>query len=149
MERYAESGYDTDPLELKDVNAYLVDARDEAREKGAEILRLVGLGDRIFHRPFELSGGQQQRVAVARAMANDPVIILADEPTGNLDVKTGEEMIGLLRKLQDERGITIISATHDMKMLSVSDRILWIRDGRIDRLEERKDLDIQVGGINQ
>ncbi|MFH1732397.1 MAG: ABC transporter ATP-binding protein [Planctomycetota bacterium] len=121
---------------------------DEAREKGAEILKTVGLGDRIFHRPYELSGGQQQRVAVARAIANDPVIILADEPTGNLDVKTGAEIIDLLCQLKDERGITVISATHDMKMLDVSDRILWIRDGRIHRLEERRDLDINVGGMD-
>ncbi|MBM4164462.1 MAG: ABC transporter ATP-binding protein [Lentisphaerae bacterium] len=122
-------------------------APDEAREKGAEILRAVGLGDRIFHRPYELSGGQQQRVAVARAMANDPVIILADEPTANLDVDTGEEIIELLRELKATRGLTVISATHDMKMLDVSDRILWIRDGKVQRVESRKNLDIQVGGV--
>jgi putative ABC transport system ATP-binding protein len=120
---------------------------NEARDKGMAILETVGLGDRAFHRPFELSGGQQQRVAVGRAIANDPVIILADEPTANLDVHTGEEIIDLLNKLRDERGITVISATHDMKMLDVSDRILWIRDGKVQRLEERKDLDIQIGGI--
>ncbi len=120
---------------------------DEAREKGAEILNAVGLGDRIFHRPYELSGGQQQRVAVARAMANDPVIILADEPTANLDVETGEEIIALLCELKRDRGLTVISATHDMKMLAVSDRILWIRDGRVQRLEERRNLDIQIGEV--
>ena len=95
----------------------------------------------------DLSGGQQQRVAVARALANDPVIILADEPTANLDVKTGEEMIELLHGLKEERHITVISATHDMKMLDVSDRILWIRDGKVHRLKKRSELDIQVGGI--
>lgn len=121
---------------------------DDARKKGVEILKKVGLGDRIFHRPYELSGGQQQRVAVARAIANDPVIILADEPTANLDVNTGREMIELLVHLKEKEGITIISATHDMKMLDVSDRILWIRDGKIDRLEERKDLDISIGSID-
>lgn len=120
---------------------------NEAREKGMAILETVGLGDRALHRPFEMSGGQQQRVAVGRAIANDPVIILADEPTANLDVHTGEEMIELLNRLRAERGITIISATHDMKMLNVSDRILWIRDGRVQRLENREDLDIQIGGI--
>jgi len=120
---------------------------DEAREKGAEILRAVGLGDRLFHRPYELSGGQQQRVAVARAMANDPVIILADEPTANLDVDTGAEIIELLCELMRDRGLTVISATHDMKMLNVSDRILWIRDGRVQRLEERRNLDIQIGTV--
>ena len=120
---------------------------DEAREKGAEILEAVGLGDRLFHRPYELSGGQQQRVAVARAMANDPVIILADEPTANLDVETGEEIIELLAELKRDRGLTVISATHDMKMLDVSDRILWIRDGRVQRLEERRNLNIEIGSV--
>ncbi len=122
-------------------------AADDAREKAAKILTRVGLGERIFHRPYEMSGGQQQRVAVARAIANDPVIILADEPTANLDVKTGEEMIKLLLELKQTEGITIISATHDMKMLDVSDRILWIRDGKVDRLEERKNLNIKIGRI--
>jgi putative ABC transport system ATP-binding protein len=120
---------------------------DDARDKAAGILTRVGLGHRIFHRPCEMSGGQQQRIAVARAIANNPVIVLADEPTANLDVHTGRDMIELLRKLQAEDNVTIIAATHDMKMLDVSDRILWIRDGRIDRLEERKDLDIRVGRI--
>lgn len=120
---------------------------DECREKAAEILARVGLGDRLFHRPYELSGGQQQRVAVARAIANDPVIILADEPTGNLDIKTGKEIIDLMVQLKEEDGVTIISATHDMKMLDVSDRILWIRDGKVLRLVERKDLDIKIGHI--
>ena len=122
---------------------------DDARKKGVEILKKVGLGDRIFHRPYELSGGQQQRVAVARAIANDPVIILADEPTANLDVNTGREMIELLVHLKETQGITIISATHDMKMLDISDRILWISDGKIDRLEERKNLDIRIGAIDE
>lgn len=121
--------------------------QDDAREKAVGILRKVGLGERVFHRPYELSGGQQQRVAVARAFANDPVIILADEPTANLDVKTGREMIELLVQLKETEGVTIISATHDMKMLSVSDRILWVRDGKIDRIEERKNLDIKIGQI--
>ena len=121
---------------------------DDAREKAANILTKVGLGHRIFHRPYEMSGGQQQRIAVARAFANDPVIILADEPTANLDVNTGREMIELLVHLKETENVTIISATHDMKMLSVSDRILWIRDGKIDRLEERKNLKIDIGTID-
>jgi len=121
---------------------------DDARDKAAEILRKVGLGQRLFHRPFEMSGGQQQRVAVARALANDPVIILADEPTANLDVDTGREMIELLTHLKDTEGVTVISATHDMKMLDASDRILWIRDGKVDRISRRQDLDIRVGGID-
>ncbi|MDA0990171.1 MAG: ABC transporter ATP-binding protein [Verrucomicrobia bacterium] len=121
---------------------------DAARDKGVDILRRVGLGERIFHRPYEMSGGQQQRVAVARAFANAPAIILADEPTANLDAETGHEMIELLVHLKETENVTIISATHDMKMLDVSDRILWIRDGRIDRLEERRNLNITVGRVD-
>ena len=120
---------------------------DEAVDKGIELLKLVGLGDRFRHKPSELSGGQQQRVAVARALANDPRIILADEPTGNLDLTTGEEIISLLKRLSRERGVTIISATHDFKMLNVSDQVVWIRDGRVDKVEGREELSISVGRI--
>ncbi|MES0445500.1 MAG: ABC transporter ATP-binding protein [Desulfobacterales bacterium] len=121
---------------------------DEAVEKGIQLLELVGLGDRFRHKPFELSGGQQQRVAIARALANDPAIILADEPTGNLDLNTGEEIISLLKNLSQERNMTVISATHDIKMLNVSDQVVWIRDGRIDKIEDRKELSISLGKID-
>jgi putative ABC transport system ATP-binding protein len=120
---------------------------DECLEKGVELLKTVGLGQRVKHKPSELSGGQQQRVAVARAFANDPQIILADEPTGNLDLRTGKEIIELLRVMNKERGVTIISATHDLKMLDVSDRIIWIRDGRIDKIEKRADVSLEVGTL--
>ena len=120
---------------------------DEAIEKGIQLLELVGLGDRYLHKPFELSGGQQQRVAVARALANDPAIILADEPTGNLDLRTGEEIISLLKQLSKERNVTVISATHDLKMLNVSDQVVWIVDGRIDKIENRDELSISIGEI--
>ena len=120
---------------------------DAAVDKGMELLDLVGLGDRFSHKPFELSGGQQQRVAVARALANDPAIILADEPTGNLDLTTGEEIIALLKRLSQDRGVTVISATHDFKMLNVSDRVIWIRDGRVDKIENREELSISIGQI--
>ena len=120
---------------------------DEAIEKGIQLLERVGLGDRYLHKPNELSGGQQQRVAVARALANDPAIILADEPTGNLDLRTGEEIIALLKQLSKERNVTVISATHDLKMLNVSDQVVWIRDGRIDKIENRDELSISVGEI--
>ena len=120
---------------------------DEAIEKGIQLLELVGLGDRYLHKPNELSGGQQQRVAVARALANDPAIILADEPTGNLDLKTGEEIIALLKQLSRERNVTVISATHDFKMLNVSDQVVWIRDGRVDKIENRDELSISLGDI--
>ena len=121
---------------------------DEAAEKGMHLLELVGLGDRFSHKPFELSGGQQQRVAIARSLANDPAIVLADEPTGNLDLSTGEEIIDLLKKMSQERDVTIISATHDLKMLNVSDQVVWIRDGRIEKIENRDELSISVGQIN-
>ena len=121
---------------------------DAAVEKGMQLLDLVGLGDRFSHKPFELSGGQQQRVAVARALANDPAIILADEPTGNLDLTTGEEIIALLKRLSQERGVTVISATHDFKMLNVSDRVVWIRDGTVDKIEDREELSISIGKID-
>ncbi len=121
---------------------------DTALDKAARILERVGLGERIFHRPGRMSGGQQQRVAIARAMANDPAIVLADEPTANLDLHTGEEIIHLLKKLSQELHVTVISATHDHKMLNLCDRVAWIRDGAIERLERRADLKITVGTID-
>jgi putative ABC transport system ATP-binding protein len=109
--------------------------RDEGLETAEKLLASVGLGERIHHRPTELSAGQQQRVAIARAMANDPAIILADEPTGNLDLNTGMEIIDLLHGLNKTRGMTLIAATHDLKMIKASDRIVWMRDGRVERIE--------------
>lgn len=121
---------------------------DEARERSVELLKLVGLGTRVFHRPFELSGGQQQRVAIARALANRPRIILADEPTANLDSHTGAEINDLLVMLQKEQGVTIIVATHDMRMLNISDRIMWVVDGGVDRIEKRENVKIEIGTID-
>jgi len=118
-----------------------------ALEKAKGVLESVGLGHRVSHRPDELSGGQQQRVAIARALANDPAILLADEPTANLDLQTGEEIIELLRSLCKQRGATVISATHDHKMLAVSDRIVWIRDGAVDKIQTAEEADIHVGSI--
>ena len=122
-------------------------SQDRAEARARQILERVGLGHRMTHRPDELSGGQQQRVAIARALANEPAIVLADEPTGNLDLHTGEEIINLLAELSTELGVTVISATHDHKMLATSDRILWIKDGQKDRLERREDLTIRTGAI--
>ena len=112
--------------------------RRERIEKAKRLLEQVGLGHRLWHKPFELSGGQQQRVAIARALANDPSIILADEPTANLDLTTGRQIIGLLKDISLEKNVTIITNTHDLKMIDVSDRVVWIRDGRVERIEERQ-----------
>jgi len=94
-----------------------------------------------------MSGGQQQRVACARALANSPAIVLADEPTGNLDRKTGEEIINLLKELNKTAGVTVITATHDHKMLAVSDRIAWVRDGKIERFQDRGEIEIKEGSM--
>ena len=114
---------------------------DAAWDKGLEILKMVGLGHRALHKPGELSGGQQQRVAIARSLANSPEIILADEPTANLDQRTGEEIIEVFAELKATLGVTIITATHDLKMLKRSDRIMWIADGRIDRIAKPSEID--------
>ena len=119
----------------------------QANRRAAEVLASVGLGHRLNHLPMQLSGGQQQRVAIARALVNSPTVILADEPTGNLDSKTGQEIIDLLRRLQLEQNVTIISATHDARMIAVSDRVAWIRDGKLDRLEERANIAISTGAM--
>ena len=120
---------------------------EEADEFAAKRLRQVGLGHRMDHRPGELSGGQQQIVAIARALVNDPTLILADEPTANLDLKTGAEVIEILKGLSVDNGVTIITATHDHKMLANSDRVVWIADGRIARVQRRDELQIEEGQI--
>jgi len=119
-----------------------------ARDEAAKVLDQVGLGNRIHHVPAQLSGGQQQRVAIARALVNQPAIILADEPTGNLDLRTGEEIINLLSKMKSTMGITIITATHDMKMLSASDTVVRIKDGAVESVQSRDEIQISVGTID-
>ena len=104
-------------------------ARAEAR--GRELLAQVGLGERLEHKPFELSGGEQQRVAIARALINEPDLILADEPTGNLDSHTGEEIIELLCSLRAEKQTTLIIATHDAKVAARAPRVIELEDGRV------------------
>jgi putative ABC transport system ATP-binding protein len=108
----------------------------ESRERAIELAERVGLGDRIHHKPFELSGGQQQRVGIARSLANDPLIILADEPTGNLDSKSGEEIMNFFISLHDE-GKTLIMVTHSDELAERSWRIIRLRDGVIES-DERK-----------
>lgn len=102
----------------------------ESRAK--ELLARVGLKDRMEHRPYEMSGGEQQRVAIARALINDPELIIADEPTGNLDSHTGEEITGLLCSLREERGATLIIATHDEKVAARAPRVIRLTDGQIE-----------------
>jgi len=104
------------------------------REIAKEQLELVGLGNRLDHKPTQLSGGQQQRVAIARALANDPAFLLADEPTGNLDTKSGEEILQIFRKLND-MGKTLVVVTHDMRMLDEGSKTIRLLDGRIQSIE--------------
>ncbi len=101
------------------------------KKKAQKLLELVGLNHRAHHYPNELSGGEQQRVAIARALANDPEILIADEPTGNLDTKRGEEIIKLIKKLNEERNMTTIIVTHDPSIARFGDRVELIRDGKI------------------
>jgi len=120
----------------------------QAQKDAARVLTRVGLGHRLHHLPSEVSGGQQQRIAIARALVNQPSIILADEPTGNLDLHTGEEIINLLNEMKETLGITVITATHDMKMLSASDTVVWIKDGAIDRIARKGEVEIHIGTID-
>jgi putative ABC transport system ATP-binding protein len=104
---------------------------DEKRKRARELLKVVGLSEREEHKPHRLSAGEQQRVAIARALANNPAIVLADEPTGNLDSKTGYEIVRLLGKLSTDQGTTIIMVTHDSHMASCAGRMLFLSDGRL------------------
>jgi putative ABC transport system ATP-binding protein len=110
--------------------------RKQRRERATAALEMVGLGDRVHHRPSELSGGQQQRVAIARALVNEPAIILADEPTGNLDSKSGIEVMQIFQQLNREQGITVIFVTHDPWIARHTKRVLSLSDGRLVSDEE-------------
>jgi putative ABC transport system ATP-binding protein len=120
----------------------------EAKKDAAHILDRVGLGHRLDHLPSQVSGGQQQRIAIARALVNEPSIILADEPTGNLDLHTGQEIIHLLDEMKHSLGITVITATHDMKMLSASDLVVELESGALKSASTRDQLQITVGTVD-
>jgi len=105
------------------------------------LVEAVGLGDRLSHRPAELSGGQQQRVAVARALMSEPAVVFADEPTGNLDSKSSEEILALMRRAVDEFGQTVVMVTHDAQAAAIADRVVVLVDGKVVRDEEAVDAD--------
>ena len=111
----------------------------ERSERARQLLSRVGLEHRLDHRPTEMSGGEQQRAAIARALVNNPKLVLADEPTGNLDSSTGAEVMRLLRELNAERGVTLIIVTHDPEVASYADRVVHLRDGQITDVEEGED----------
>tara|TARA_Y100000310_G_scaffold153608_1_gene153014 strand:+ start:123 stop:719 length:597 start_codon:yes stop_codon:yes gene_type:complete len=104
---------------------------EERNKRGSELLTLVELGERMHHRPTELSGGQQQRVAIARSLVNDPDVVIADEPTGNLDSKTGIKVLDFLKKLNEEENKTVIMVTHDRNISRVASRTEYLKDGKI------------------
>jgi len=106
-------------------------SRGKRRQRAEELLHLVGLGDRLHHQPAQLSGGERQRVAIARSLANEPTILLADEPTGNLDSQSGMEVMELLQKINRERAMTMLLVTHDPRVARTAQRILSMQDGRI------------------
>jgi putative ABC transport system ATP-binding protein len=117
---------------------YCENGGGDIERTATNMLKSVGLGDRMYHRPYELSGGQQQRVAIARALVNDPAIVLADEPTGNLDSRSGEEIMQLLLKLNRERGVTLIIVTHDTRVAGHTQRIIHILDGKVSDSHENR-----------
>ena len=124
------------PLMLAGVGA------KERRQRALELLEAVGLGKRVSHRPNELSGGEMQRVAVARALANRPLLLLADEPTGNLDSSTGEGIMNLLRETIASRQVTLVLVTHDLQIASYADRIVHLLDGKIRYIEVLKSQEV-------
>ena len=131
------------PLTLAEVG------KRERRERALQLLDTVGLSQRARHKPTELSGGEKQRVAIARALANKPVLLLADEPTGNLDSKTGAAVLDMLCGLLKAQGLTMIMVTHDLSVAARADRIIHLQDGRIQKIETQTHLDAAPRGINE
>ena len=123
-------------IENVEMPLYVSKDTHEAQQRARAILKQLGLADRMTHRPHQLSGGQQQRVAIARALVTQPGILLADEPTGNLDTETGEQILDLFQQLREELGLTIVVVTHDEQVAQYADRILHLVDGRLVRSEQ-------------
>lgn len=128
------------PLMTSEMNKTRLEAR------AIKLLKTVGLGHRIHHKPTELSGGERQRVAVARALINEPELVLADEPTGELDTKTGKEVMSLMRRLSKEKGTTFVIVTHDTEYIQKGDKVFHIRDGEISETYYKKDVGILEDG---
>jgi len=124
----------------------------ERRERATEALKAVGLGDRLGHHPNQLSGGQQQRVAIARALVNNPTLLLADEPTGNLDTRTSVEVMGIFQRLNIERGITIVLVTHEADIAEYGTRVITFRDGLVrsdGAVARRRDAAVEVARLRE
>lgn len=117
------------PMAIANVNP------SKRRDRGLELLRLVGLGDKAFKRPTELSGGEQQRVAIARSLINEPRLILADEPTGNIDSSSAKVIMEIFRRLVDEKEVSIVMVTHNLELIRFCDRVIKLRDGKIVEVE--------------
>ena len=132
-------------LENVEAPLYVRPDRSRAKEAAREMLRIIGLDDRLHHRPHQLSGGQQQRVAIARALVTRPALLIADEPTGNLDSTTGAAVVDLFARLRDQLGITIVVATHDASIAARADRTLHIVDGLLDGVPTPKALADMTG----
>jgi len=120
------------PLAFQDVDDSL------AEERSMKLLKMIGLGDRVRHLPSQLSGGEMQRVSIARALAVDPEVILADEPTGNLDSKTGKFIMNFLSKIHKDEEKTIIMVTHDLNLAKYAEKMVYIRDGRVEKIEVKR-----------
>lgn len=118
-------------------NDFIDGDEEDAKKRGIKILKDLGLGDRLHHKPGELSGGQQQRVAIARSLSNNPEIILADEPTGNLDSKSGRYVMQFLEKM-NSKGKTIVLITHDLELVQYANKIVYLKDGKIERIQLNK-----------